>query len=98
MKEDRIQEKIKQGYRVHPIYLIKESQLKEFRNSVIHEHGSIKLHKKDLLFNTLEVDFDKKYKNYLKVKLCIEETHFVPDKILKNDIFFFYKIHGVEHF
>ena len=98
LKEDSIQEKIKQGHKVRPMYLIKVSQLKEFRNGVIHEHGSIKLHKKDLLFNTLEVDFDKKYKNYLKVKLCIEGTHFVPDKILKDDILFFYKIHRVEHF
>ena len=53
LKEDRIQEKIKQGHKVRPMYLIKVSQLKEFRNGVIHEHGSIKLHKKNLLFNTL---------------------------------------------
>ena len=98
LKEDKIQEKIKQGHRVRPMYLIKVSQLEKFRNGVIHEHGKIVLHKNDLLFNTLEVDFDEKYKDYLKVKLCVEETHFVPDKILKDDILFFYEIHSVKYF
>ena len=98
LKEDRVQKKIKRGHEVRPMYLIKISQLKEFRNGVIHEHGSIILHKKNLSFNTLEVDFEKRHEKYLEVKLCIEETHFIPDNILKEDILFFYKIHGVEYY
>ena len=39
LQGDEIQPQVKQGHKVRPMYLIRESEISQFRNSVIQEYG-----------------------------------------------------------
>ena len=99
LREDKVKVQTKMGYRLRPMYFIKESELEQFRNCIIDAHGKIVItNPKSMEYTTSELNFIKKYKDYLEVELCVEGTHFIPDNILKNDILFFYKINNVNNF
>ena len=93
LKEKHVENKFKEGFRTKPMYFVKKSQLKRFSTTVIDEYSPIKVPnstKKE--WQTSEVNLLQKKEDYLEVELCVEEFHFIPDKILKDDILFFFLI------
>ena len=79
------------GNRIHPMFLIRESKIKIFRNYVINTKGIIQIPVLEHLYSYVTHLINKK-NNYLEISLHIEGSHFVPDKIHKDDILFFYQI------
>ncbi len=89
-REDEIQNKLIEGFKYRLIYLIKESEIKQFTTSINNQDGTIQL-TGSIQYRTSSIKLKKKIKNYLEVELCVQGTHFIPDKILKDDILFFFK-------
>ncbi len=92
-QEDQIKHKPIKGkgliYRL--MYLIKESEIENFTNNINNKYGAIQL-TDPTEYRTSEINFKRKHKNYLEVGLCVKGHHFIPDKILKNDILFFFNL------
>ena len=77
-----------------PMYFIKESQIEDFSNHIINTQSQIDIPQNYLRrYDSSDVNCIKKDEGLLEVLLRVEGSHFIPDKILKDDILFFYKIH-----
>ena len=90
-QEDEIKEQYIQGLKYRLMYLIKEAEIKKFTTSINNKYGIIHL-TDSKIYSTSEINFKKKDKNYLEVGLCVKEHHFIPDKISKDDILFFFNL------
>ena len=91
LKEEHVKNKLKEGFRIKSMYFIQKSQLERFRTTIIDVYSLIEVPnstKKE--WQTSEINLLKKKEDYLEVELCVEGLHFIPDKILKNDILFFF--------
>ena len=95
LQEGEVKEQPIHGLRYRLIYLIKESEIENFTNSINNKYGTIQL-TDPTEYRTSEIDFKKKDKNYLEVGLCIKGHHFIPDKISRNDILFFFNLKNHE--
>ena len=78
------------GHRFRLMYLVVESEIDQFVNFINNEDGTIHL-TDSMSYRYSEVDFKKIYSKYLEIKLCVKGNHFIPDKILRSDILFFFK-------
>ena len=91
LKEEHVENKFKEGFPTKPMYFVKKSQLGRFSTTIIAEYSPIEVPnsiKRE--WQTSEVNLLQKKENYLEVELCVEGLHFIPDKILKDDILFFF--------
>ena len=79
------------------ISLVKESEIEQFANYINNKDGKITL-KGSTQYGTADINFRGKYESYLKIELCVEGSHFIPYKILKDDILFFFKRRKDNHF
>ena len=93
LKEKDVKNECKEGFQTKPMYFVLKSQLERFINTVIDVYSPIKvpnLIKKG--WQTSEINLLQKKEDCLEVELCVEGTHFIPDKILRDDILFFFLI------
>ena len=91
LQEDEIKERLVEGgRRYNLVSLITESELGEFTTYINNKYASITL-TNPTNYNPLSLHFEKKHKNYLEVELCVDNFHFVPDNLLRNDILFFFR-------
>ena len=90
-QQDEIREQPIQGLMYRLMYLIKKAEIKQFTTFINNQYGTIKL-TDSTKYRTLNIDFKKKHINYLEVGLCVKGHHFIPDKILKDDILFFFNL------
>ncbi len=90
-QEDEIKEQPIQGFTYRLMCLIKESEIGKFTTYINNQYGTILL-RDSTQYRTSALNFKKKHKNYLEVELNVEEKHFVPDNILRDDILFFFNI------
>lgn len=97
LKNDEIKTQVKEGHTVRPMYFIRESDLGKFSAIVHNEYSSFELSEEGFV-GTSELNYIKKYENFMAVELCVEGMHFIPDKILKDNILFFYQIKNIDHF
>lgn len=95
LQENEIREQPIQGLRYRLMYLIKESEIRNFTND-INKYGTIRF-TYPTKYGISEIDFKKKYINYLEIALCVRRHHFIPDKILKDDILFFFNFKKYEN-
>ena len=95
LQENEIREQPIQGLRYRLMYLIKESEIRNFTKD-INKYGTIRF-TDPTKYGISEIDFKKKYKNYLEIALCVRGHHFIPDKILKDDILFFFNFKKYEN-
>ena len=90
-KGNKVKKKIESGRSYCFMYLIIESEVNQFANSINKKYGSIKL-TDSTKYRTLAVDFKERYEKFLKINVRIEDRHFVPDTILRDHILSFFKI------
>lgn len=93
LKNSKIKEQIQtvsDGILIHPMHLVRESEIEVFRNHVINKSGAIHI-PMSKGYQIFPIDFIEKQSAYLEVLLHINGMHFIPDKILKDDILFFYQ-------
>lgn len=91
LQKDQIKKYPISGREYHLMYIIKESEIERFTSSINNEDGLIRLSARPMEYRTSCVDLKEKQENYLEVELCVKEQHFIPDRISKDDILFFFK-------
>lgn len=83
---------VKEGTRVCPIYTIKESSIENFTNHIIAAYSPIKVPRTSLdELKFSEIDFERKLREKIDCRVCINRHHFIPYVFYKKDIVFFFK-------
>lgn len=83
----------KEGKRVKPVFIIRESSSDGFLKYIIDSYSPVEVPKSALTEEVLfaEIDFESKLEYGIKCRLCINKHHFIPYTIHKQDILYFFK-------
>ena len=93
LKNSDVTEQIVEGLSgnpIRPMFLVRESKIEIFRNHVVNNRGMIYIPELEPLGLYL-INLISKKSSDLEICLQMDDSHFVPDRIVKDDILFFYQ-------